>query len=194
MTRTVDPIAEFQELFEKAQRDRGEEAIAATLATADRAARPSARIVLLKRVDPRGFVFFTNRESRKAKELRENPQAALCIYWPSLDKQVRVEGTVEMIDDEESDAYFATRSRGSQIGAWTSKQSEPLASRRELMARYLRTRARFAGRPVPRPPFWGGYRLAPQRIEIWHNQLHRLHDRFLFERGDDGWSVRRLYP
>lgn len=189
-----DPISEFLSLLQRAKREVGEKAIAATLATADAQGRPSARVVLVKQVDERGFVFYTNRQSRKAADLLDNPRAALCFYWLPLDKQVRVEGTVEEVDDEESDAYFALRPRGSQVGAWASKQSAVMASRRELILRYLSYRARFAGRPVPRPPSWGGYRLLPQRIEIWHNQAHRLHDRFVFFREGDGWREERLYP
>lgn len=195
MTSNPDPIAEYHDLFERALRLQGEKcATAATLATADLDARPAARVVLIKHVDQRGFVFYTNLESRKANELQRNPRVALCIYWSSLDKQIRVEGTVEAVSETEADAYFDSRPRGSQIGAWTSKQSAPLASRKELMARYLKIQARFAGRTVPRPSFWGGFRVVPDRIEIWHNQTHRLHDRFLYLRTDDGWSLQRLYP
>jgi pyridoxamine 5'-phosphate oxidase len=195
MTSVADPIAEYQELFASALQQEGEKrATAATLATAGRDARPSARVVLIKHVDQRGFVFYTNLESRKAQQIRDNPYGALCVYWSSLDKQVRAEGRIETIPESESDAYFASRPRGSQLGAWTSKQSEPLASRQELLSRYLKTQARFAGRTVTRPPFWGGFRLLPERIEIWHNQLHRLHDRFLYLRNGEGWSVERLYP
>lgn len=194
MTKPTDPIAEFQILFLRAKQQEGEDATAATLATADDSARPSARVVLIKQADDRGFVFYTNLESRKAQELKRNPRAALCIYWPSIDKQVRVEGTVELVSDEDSDDYFASRPRGSQIGAWTSRQSQHLASRKELVARFLKIQARFVGRKVPRPPFWGGYRLNPDRIEIWHNQAHRLHDRFLYLRQDGGWNLQRLYP
>jgi len=195
MTREPDPIAEYQVLFARALRLEGEKcATAATLATADLEARPAARVVLIKHVDERGFVFYTNLESRKTRELRGNPRAALCIYWSSLDKQIRVEGIVEPVDDAEADIYFASRPRGSQLGAWTSKQSAPLASRQELMARYLKIQVRFAGRTIPRPSFWGGFRVVPERLEIWHNQAHRLHDRFLYLRTEEGWSLQRLYP
>lgn len=195
MSRRPDPIAEYQELFARALRQEGEKnATAATLATADLDARPAARVVLIKHADERGFVFYTNLESRKADELRHNPRAALCVYWSSLDKQMRIEGHVESVSDEEADEYFNSRPRGSQLGAWTSKQSAPLASRKELMTRYLKIQARFAGKSVPRPPFWSGFRVVPDRIEIWHNQTHRLHDRFLYLPTDDGWSVERLYP
>lgn len=195
MTQPPDPIAEYQKLFARALPQEGEKcATAATLATADLEARPAARVVLIKHVDDRGFVFYTNLESRKARELGRNPRAALCVYWSSLDKQVRVEGTVEPVSEEEADSYFDSRPRGSQLGAWTSKQSAPLAARKELMARYLKIQARFAGKKIPRPQFWGGFRLIPDRVEIWHNQTHRLHDRFLYLRSEAGWSVQRLYP
>lgn len=195
MSSGIDPIAEYHDLFARALEQEGEKcATAATLATADLDARPTARVVLIKHVDRRGFVFYTNLQSRKAHELRANPRAALCVYWSSLDKQYRVEGEVVAVSDQESDDYFGSRPRGSQIGAWTSKQSEPLASRQELMARFLKTQARFAGRSVPRPEFWGGFRMVPDRIEIWHNQRYRLHDRFLYLRQDDRWTVQRLYP
>jgi pyridoxamine 5'-phosphate oxidase len=195
MSRNPDPIAEYQELFARALNLEGEKcATAATLATADIDGRPAARVVLIKHVDTRGFVFYTNLESRKAQEMHQNPRVALCVYWSSLDKQVRIEGRVEPVDDVEADAYFVSRPRGSQIGAWTSKQSAPLGSRKELMTRYLKIQARFAGKEVPRPAFWGGYRVLPDRIEIWHNQTHRLHDRFLYLPSEGGWSVQRLYP
>lgn len=194
MPSAPDPIREFQRLFARAQRAEGVDPTVSTLATADTDARPSARAVLLKDVDDTGFVFYTNRKSRKARDIAANPQAALCIYWPWIDVQVRVEGRVEAVDDTESDAYFASRPRGSQIGAWTSKQSQPLASRRELVSRYLKIKNRFRNRPVPRPDFWGGYRIVPDRVEIWHNKLHRLHDRWLYRRDGTGWTIERLYP
>ena len=167
-----------------------------TLATADAAGRPSARIVLLKGIDPRGFVFFTNRESRKARELEERPFAALVLHWPKAAEQIRVEGRVERVSDAESDLYFATRPRGSQIGAWASSQSRPLESREALLNRVREAEARFAGQPVPRPPFWGGYRLVPDRIEIWRGQESRLHDRVVYARDAEGdpWREERLYP
>ena len=189
-----DPIAEFVALFERARESEPADPTRFALATVDSAGQPAVRIVLLKDVDERGFVFYTNFGSRKALELEANPLAAACFHWPTLDCQVRVEGPTERVTDEEADAYFATRSRGSQIGAWTSKQSAPLASRRELMRRFLETQARFAGRRVPRPDFWGGYRLIPRRFEFWFDQRHRLHDRLLYVRSDGGWERSRLYP
>jgi pyridoxamine 5'-phosphate oxidase len=151
-------------------------------------------MVLLKSVDVAGFVFFTNYESRKADELASNPRAALCFYWPTIGAQVRVEGGVERVTPAESDAYFATRPRESQLGAWASRQSRPLASPVALRAEFERTSARFAGQAVPRPPVWGGFRMRPQRIEFWHSGEHRLHDRVLYTREGEGWKVRRLFP
>jgi pyridoxamine 5'-phosphate oxidase len=189
-----DPIARFLELQATAAPLEPEHATAATLATADLEGRPSARIVLVKSASPGGFVFYTNRESRKGRELDGNPWAALCFFWPSIVRQVRVEGTVERLDDAESDAYFASRERGSQVGAWASRQSTPLPSREALEDRVRHVEARFAGQPVPRPPFWGGYRLNPQRIEFWQGKESRLHDRLLYERDGDGWVTARLAP
>jgi pyridoxamine 5'-phosphate oxidase len=195
MTRDPDPLAEVWRLLSRARDKESHDATAATLATANAAGRPSARIVLIKDINEVGATFYTNLESRKARQLRANPHAALCIYWPTLHKQVRIEGEVETVTDEEADAYFASRPRGSQIGAWASQQSEPLGSRRELVADFLKTQTRLAGQPVLRPPFWGGYRLIADRIEIWHNQLYRLHDRFLYQRqAQGGWTEQRLYP
>ena len=192
--QTADPIQEFLEIFERAKEREVADATRVALATIDSSAHPTVRVVLLKQVDERGFVFYTNFDSRKARHLDENPNAALCFYWPSIDEQIRVEGVVERVSDEEADAYFATRDRGSKVGAWASRQSRPLDSRRTLIGRYLKYQAKFAARQVPRPDFWGGYRLRPERIEFWHNQAHRLHARFLYVREDDGWKVERLYP
>ncbi len=189
-----DPIAVFRQLLEKAKTSESGDATAGCLATADAAGRPASRMVLLKGVDEGGFVFFTNYGSRKAAELEANPRAALCFYWSSLDRQVRIEGPVARLPAAESDAYFATRQRGSRIAAWASKQTQPLASRADLVARVARYEAKYLGREVPRPDFWGGYRLAAERIEIWHNQLHRLHDRFVYRATPDGWDRQRLYP
>ena len=192
----ADPFAEFERLFEDAKKKAGDDqdATTVTLATADERGRPSARMVLLKGFDERGFVFYTNYGSRKAVELDANPFAALCFHWAWTGKQFRVEGPVAKVSPEESDAYFESRAHGSRIGAWASKQSQPLESRARLVVRAAKVEARFAGRRVPRPEFWGGYRLTPERIEVWHNQLHRLHDRFVYERAGDGWVKRRLYP
>jgi pyridoxamine 5'-phosphate oxidase len=191
---TQDPIAEFRRLLEKARQSEAGDATACCLATADAAGKPAARMVLLKGVDDAGFVFFTNYRSRKARELDANPWGALCFYWSSLDRQVRVEGPVRRLDTADSDAYYASRAHGSRIAAWASKQSQPLASRADLVARVARYEAKFLGREVPRPDFWGGYRLSAERIEIWHNRLYRLHDRFVYRPTADGWERQRLYP
>ena len=194
MPRLSDPIEEIRAHFERARETESGDPTAMCLATADAEGRPSARMVLLKRIDPRGLVFFTNYTSRKARQIEENPHAALCIHWPSLKVQVRAEGQVARISDDESDAYFATRSRGSQVGAWASRQSSALDSRARLVARVAKYEARFAGRAVPRPPFWGGFRLAPERIELWWNRANRLHERRLYTREGDGWTSELLYP
>ena len=189
-----DPIVRFLELFERAQREERGDATAMSLATAGTEGRPTVRMVLLKGADARGFEFFTNYDSRKARELTARPYAALCLHWPVLKVQVRVEGRVERLTTAESDTYFATRARLSQLGAWASQQSAPLPGRAWLLARFLRGLARFAGRAVTRPPHWGGYRVLPERIEFWYDQAHRLHDRVLYERCGDSWRTRRLYP
>ena len=189
----TDPIAQFQALFARAL-EKEPDATAMALATADAAGAPSVRMVLLKGVDASGFVFFTNYESRKARELAANPRAALCFYWPTLGAQVRVEGPVERVTPEESDAYFATRPRESQLGAWASPQSTPLGSPAELRASFDRVSARFAGQAVPRPDNWGGYRVRPARIEVWTAGEFRLHDRVLYTKQGESWTVERLYP
>jgi len=189
-----DPIARFQELFAAARARETADATAAALATAGLDGAPSVRMVLVKEVDAHGFRFFTNLGSRKARELEENPRAALCFHWPTLQRQVRVEGPVEPLPGEEADAYFASRARESQIGAWASRQSATLSARAELEERCNRVAERYAGALVPRPPFWGGFLLVPERIEIWSGGEHRLHDRELFHRQATGWSMERLYP
>jgi pyridoxamine 5'-phosphate oxidase len=189
-----DPMAMFTKLFEQAGRSGLQEPEAMVLSTVDGDGRPSSRYVLLKEVDPRGFVFYTNLESRKARALAANPYAALCFYWPPLDTQVRVEGDVERVSDEEADAYFATRPRDSQLGAWASKQSAPLGSRAALEQQVEAERARFDGRPVSRPPYWSGYRVVPTAIEFWTRHAARLHDRARFTRENGGWVRTLLYP
>lgn len=170
------------------------EGTAAVLATAGRDGAPSARYVLVKEVGPDGFFVYTNYGSRKARELDENPRAALCMHWPETGVQFRVEGPVSRAPDDRNDAYFATRPRESQLGAWASAQSEPIESREALLARFAAFEARFEGGPVPRPPGWGGYRIVPDRIERWQSADHRLHDRFLYVREGAGWRVTRLAP
>lgn len=167
------------------------------LATADAQGRPSVRMVLLKGFDRAGFVFFTNLESRKAVDLAGNPRAALCFHWTPMEVQVRVEGAVTPVSEEEADAYFATRPKGSQIGAWASRQSRPLPVRQQLEDRVVELQARFENAVIPRPPFWSGYRVAPERIEFWSGRPSRLHDREVYhldQTAEDGWRVERLYP
>lgn len=190
-----NPIERFQARLERARADEPFSGTACVLATANAEGAPSARYVLLKGVDARGFAFYTNFESRKARELAENSRAALVFHWLTLGEQVRIEGTVQRVSDDEADAYFATRPRGSQLGAWASQQSRPVASRAELEAAYEEVVQRFEDQPVPRPSFWGGYLLEPTRIEFWKDQAHRLHDRFVYDAdGQGGWTVTRLFP
>jgi pyridoxamine 5'-phosphate oxidase len=191
---SANPITEFLNAVERATAHQVDTTPVA-LATADDEGRPSVRMVLLRGVDERGFVFHTNYDSRKGRELNANPAAALCFYWPTLDEQIRVEGSVEQLPADESDAYFGSRPRGSQLGAWASAQSQVLASRETLESGYRATEHRFAGQPVPRPPFWGGFRIKPSRIEFWYGRPDRLHDRVVYTRqGDGGWKIERLYP
>ena len=190
-----DPHELFAKWFEEACGAEPNDPSAMALATADARGRPSARMVLMKAHDPRGFAFYTNSQSRKGGELAANPRAALLFHWKSLRRQVRAEGRVEQVSDAEADAYFATRSRDSRLGAWASDQSRPLASRTAFEARYADLAADYEGRDVPRPAYWWGYRLVPDRIEFWSDRPHRLHERRLFTLGDDGsWSEGLLYP
>jgi pyridoxamine 5'-phosphate oxidase len=189
-----DPIAEFQALFARVSKDAPTDPTAVALATADATGAPSARMVLLKGVDARGFQFFTNYESRKGRELAANPRAALCWHWAWLEIQVRAEGTIERLSSAESDAYFATRPRGSQLGAWASFQSQPLDSRFALLRRVVATEARYLGQAIPRPPHWGGYLLRPDRMEFWQGKKSRLHERRQYELRDGVWGCKRLSP
>ena len=192
---TEDPFALFAAWFAEAEASEPNDPNAMALATADGAGRPSVRMVLLKGHDPRGFVFYTNRESRKAGDLAVNAEAALLFHWKSLRRQVRIEGSVERASDAESDAYFASRGRDSQLGAWASDQSRPLDARETFEARFDAVNARFANGEVPRPPHWGGYRVVPRAIEFWQDRAHRLHERRLFTRADGGgWTEGLLYP
>jgi pyridoxamine 5'-phosphate oxidase len=194
MIGVMDPISRFREAMSRAAQDAPFDPIAVSLATSTPDGRPSCRIVLVHEVDARGIVFHTNYAGRKAQDLEANPYAAITAYWPWLDEQVRLEGPVARVTTEESDGYFAVRPRGSQVGAWASLQSQPLDSRETLLARVQQFEEQFADGPVPRPENWGGYRLTPLRIEFWKAGEFRLHDRELFERAGDGWTVRRLYP
>ncbi len=189
-----DPISQFQSWMREAENAEPGDANAMTLATSTPDGVPSARMMLLKGADEAGFVFYTNTGSRKTEELFANPRAALCFHWKSLRRQVRVEGTVEEVDGAEADAYFATRSRLSQIGAWASKQSRPLEGRFELEKRVAEFTAKFHIGTVPRPEFWSGFRLRPVRIEFWQEQPFRLHDRDVYNRSQGGWTREKLVP
>jgi pyridoxamine 5'-phosphate oxidase len=188
-----EPLAPFQRWFAEASA-REEDAGAMALATTTRDGFPALRFVLLKGFDERGFVFYTNLESRKAEELSANPRAALCFFWKALRRQVRVEGAARPVSEAEADAYFATRPRDSQLGAWASAQSRPLADRARLEQEAAAFARRFAGRVVARPPFWSGFRIVPQRVEFWQERPSRLHDRWLYIREGEGWRRQRLYP
>lgn len=190
----ADPIQTFQELLERAMQSEIMEPTAMTLATATADGRPTARMVLLKGFDAEGFVFYTNLDSRKSEQLRENPRAALCFHWQPLEVQVRVEGAVEQVGDAEADEYFASRPRGSQIGAWSSLQSRPLTARSELDERITETEKRFEGVAIPRPDFWSGFRVIPERIEFWYGRASRLHERQVYLATEAGWDEVRLYP
>ncbi|MBN9561393.1 MAG: pyridoxamine 5'-phosphate oxidase [Alphaproteobacteria bacterium] len=194
-----DPFAKFHEWMAAAEQSEPNDPNAMTVATATADGVPSARIVLLKGIDPagtarRGFVFFTNRESRKGGELAANPRAALLFHWKTLGRQIRIEGAIEHASDAEADAYYATRARVSRLGAWASDQSRPLASRAELERRLAEYEARYPGEEIPRPSYWGGYRVVPAHFEFWQNMPFRLHDRTTYTRSDGGWTVGKLYP
>jgi pyridoxamine 5'-phosphate oxidase len=189
-----EPVSMFRRWLEEANAAGIRLPNAIALATATVGGRPSVRHVLLRGIDDRGFVFYTNHGSGKGRELAENPRAAFSVYWRELDRQISVTGDVERVSDEESDAYFASRPREARLGAWASRQSAELTSRSELLERYAGFEARYPGEDVPRPPFWGGYRVRPITVEFWQGRLHRLHDRFRYAREGDGWTVRRLAP
>jgi pyridoxamine 5'-phosphate oxidase len=190
----TDPVAVFVAWQQEAVTRGAPMPDAFALATSTPDGRPSVRIVLFKGIDRGALRLVTNYRSRKGEELATNPYAALVFHWPLLERQVRMEGRVERAPAAESDAYFATRDRESQLGAWASQQSQPVASRTELMAELERTRARFQGRDVERPPHWGVLRFVPERVELWLGGSHRLHDRFAYQRAGDGWQVERLAP
>lgn len=189
-----DPIALFAAWMDEAREKEPRDPNAMALATVDGSGQPSARMVLLKGTDERGFVFYTNLESRKANELAANPKAALCFMWKSLVRQVRIEGAVEPVSEAEADAYYASRPRDSQIGAWASKQSRVLSRRLELERAVAKYAAKFALGSVPRPPFWSGFRLVPERLEFWRERPFRLHERILYVRDGKGWKSDHLYP
>lgn len=192
-----DPIERFRSVYALAEKiDRAviPEPNAMSLGTLEKGVQPTVRIVLLKSFDERGFVFYTNYEGRKGKHLLAHPRAALCFYWPPLDVQVRIEGTVSKVADEEADAYFATRNRLSQIGAWASRQSEPLETPTALEDRVAKYEKEFEGRDVPRPDFWSGFRVEPERIEFWKGRPNRLHERHLYTKIGTRWEIETLYP
>ena len=190
----TDPIALFQTWLQQAIDAGIEEPTAMTVATVAPDGHPDARMLLLKGVDERGFVFYTNLESPKAQALRHDPRVALCFYWMPLDKQVRVRGRAGMVSDAEADAYFTTRARLSQIGAWASKQSRPMQGYFELEAEVAKTALRFGVSQVPRPPFWSGFRVFPEQIEFWTEKPFRRHERILYHRTTEGWQTQWLYP
>lgn len=196
--RSVDPspFRQFERWYGEAQTATDDKAAAMTVATATPGGRPSARVVLLRGFDDRGFVFYTNYDSRKAAELDANPHAAALFYWPQLDRQVRIEGTITRVARDESEAYFAHRPRGHQVGAWASPQSAPIADRAFLQSLFDDAESRFAdpSRDVPLPPFWGGYRLSPEVFEFWVNRADRLHDRIAYRRAGTTWTIERLAP
>ena len=190
----TDPFALFDEWLAEAREKELNDPEAMALATADGSGHPSVRMVLLKGHGPDGFVFYTHEQSRKGSELGANPRAALLFHWKTLRRQVRVEGAVERVDDADADAYFGSRARDSQLGAWASDQSRPLDERATFERRFNEMTDHFDGKDVPRPPHWGGYRVIPERIELWSDRPHRLHERRLFVREGDGWSEGLLYP
>lgn len=191
---TTDPFALFDAWYAEARTSEINDSNAMAIATSDAEGRLGLRMVLLKGHGPDGFVFYTNQQGRKAADIAANPQVALLFHWKSLRRQVRIEGPVSAVSDADANAYFATRSRDSQLGAWASDQSRPLDSRATFEARFADMQARFDGGPVPRPPHWSGYRVTPQQIEFWQDREHRLHERRLFTRGDNGWTEGMLYP
>lgn len=195
ITRTEDPIALFKEWLGEAEAQEPINPTAMALATATPDGRPSVRMVLLKAVDEQGFVFYTNGESRKGLELDANPRASLCFYWKSLRRQVRIDGAVTPVSDEEADAYFDSRDRGARIGAWASAQSRPMEGRFDLEKNIAKYAAKFNVGQVPRPDYWRGYRVAPEALEFWVEARSRLHDRWVYHRDEGGgWTMETLFP
>ena len=198
MTARITPLDEptrrFGELFERAKKEEASDATAVGLATATKHGRPSLRMVLLKESDARGFVFYTSYQGRKATEIEDNAQAAMTFYWPGMQVQVRIEGSVDRVSSEESEAYFKSRPLGHRLGAWSSEQSREIDSAQALLAKFTEVEIRFAGKDVPRPTHWGGYRLTPETIEFWFGKENRMHDRELYTRAGNGWTLKRLQP
>lgn len=194
MGRMTDPFELFATWYAEARETELNDSNAMTIATADAAGQPAARMVLLKDHGPDGFIFYTNQESRKAADIAANPKAAILFHWKSKRQQIRIEGSLSTVPDEIADAYFATRGRDSQLGTWASDQSRPLDSRATFEARFEEERARFDGKDVPRPPYWSGYLLTPAQFEFWQDREHRLHERRIFSRDANGWNEGMLYP
>jgi pyridoxamine 5'-phosphate oxidase len=190
----ADPFVRFATWFAEAQASEPTDPNAMIVATTTPEGKPSARTVLLKGADPRGFVFYTNKESRKANEIAANPNVCLLFYWKSLGRQIRIEGTVEHVTDAESDAYYASRMRISRLGAWASAQSRPLDDRTTLERRLAEFEEKYPGDEIPRPPYWSGYRVLPAYFEFWQNMDFRLHDRTTYTRDGDGWTIGKLFP
>ncbi len=189
-----DPFVTFGDWFAEAEASEPNDPNAMILATASSEGKPAARTVLLKAWDNQGFVFYTNLESRKSQELKQNPHAALLFYWKTLHRQVRIEGTISLVSDSQADEYYASRPRGSQIGAWASAQSKPLPDRETFETRYEEFEAKFPGDTIPRPPFWSGWRVTPTYLEFWQDVKYRLHERTTYTRNENGWVIGKLYP
>ena len=189
-----DPFVTFGDWLAEAEASEPNDPNAMILATASAEGKPAARTVLLKAWDEQGFVFYTNLESRKSQELKQNPHAALLFYWKTLHRQVRIEGTISLVSDAQADAYYASRPRGSRIGAWASAQSKPLPDRQTFETKFEAFEVKFPGDTIPRPPFWSGWRVTPTYLEFWQDVQYRLHERTTYTRDDNGWVIGKLYP